>query len=62
MNTYNEKIAYNTVSKIFKKIRNVIYKYYYILYQSELLETSNEHKIFGVYESLFTHYRKGIQI
>ena len=43
------------MSKIFKKLRNIIYKYIEVLYETELLGEENEIAFFSVDESLFGH-------
>lgn len=48
-------LSSNVVSKIFKKLRNIIYKYLEVVYKTELLGEENENSFFSVYESLFGH-------
>ena len=48
-----------TIRNIFQEIRNVIFKYYYIVYQSELLGYANENNNFSVDESHFTSSLNG---
>lgn len=43
------------MSKIFKKIRNIIYKYLEVIYETELLGEENENAFFSVDENLFGH-------
>ena len=43
------------VSIIFKKLRNIIYKYLEVVYETEILGEENENVFFSVDESLFGH-------
>ena len=49
----------HVVSEVYKYIRNIIYKYSYYLYQSELLVEENKNKKWSVDESNFTHTKSG---
>lgn len=48
-------ISSRVIGKIFKSIREVLYKYLYILYQHELLLEENMHLKCSIDGSLFTH-------
>lgn len=61
-NTLKENININTLRAIYKEIRNIICRYYFILYQSESLGEFNAHEYFSIDESLFTHLKDGTQI
>jgi len=53
---FNEKninILNRLVNKIYKELRNIIYKYQLIVYKSETLGTKNENSYFAIDESLF---------
>jgi hypothetical protein len=43
-------------------MRYIIYRYYYILYQSEYLEKAKSSDIYAIDESLFCHDRDGSQV
>ena len=61
----NEKkinININTIKEIYQKIRFVIYRYFYILYQSEYLAESDSDDFYAIEESLFTHTNNHTQI
>ena len=46
-NTLKENININTLREIHKEIRNVISRYYFILFQSESLGELNAHEYFS---------------
>lgn len=48
-------ISSRVIGKIYKSIREVLYKYLYILYQHDLLLEENMHLKCSIDESLFTH-------
>ena len=52
-------ISSRVIGKIYKSIREVLYKYLYIIYQHDLLLEENMHIKCSIEESLFTHTKKG---
>ena len=48
-------LSLTVLYKIYRAVREVIYKYLLIVYQSEELGVEEEHGIFAVDESLFNH-------
>ena len=58
----NQSISLETINNIYGEIRNVIGKYYNILYQSEILGEKDAHRNFSVDESLFCHNQNGEDI
>lgn len=52
-------ISSRVIGKIYKSIREVLYKYLYIIYQHDLLLEENMHLTCSIDESLFTHTKKG---
>jgi len=60
----NEKIfsiSKQVINKVYKEIRNVIYNYYRIVYETEKLGEFNSNHYFSIDESLFG-YRNNKQI
>ena len=55
-------ISFRVIGKIFRSIREVLYKYLYILYQHELLLEENMHLKCSIDESLFTHSKNGEEV
>ena len=51
----NVIISQNTLSKIYKEFRNIIYQYMKIVYNSEVISTENNNDYFAVDESLINH-------
>ena len=47
----------NVISKIFKKLRNIIHKYLKDIYENVYLSEENEEAYFSVDESLFGHIK-----
>ena len=58
-NEKNVNVSPRVVSAVYKFIRNVIYKYFYYLYQSELLVEENSNKTCSIDESNFTYTKSG---
>ena len=54
----NVSISQNTLSKIYKKLRNIIYQYMKIVYNSEVISTVNNNDNLAVDESLINHISK----
>lgn len=57
--TYQKNINISAISKILQDIRDILYHYYNIEYQSNLLGEKNAHGTFSVDEALFTHKTNG---
>ena len=57
-NGKNVNVSSRVVSSVYKSIRTIIYKYFYYLYQSELLVEENNNKICSIDESNYTHYTR----
>ena len=55
-------ISARVIGKIFKSIREVLYKYLFILYQHDLLLEENMHLKCSIDESLFTHTKNGVEV
>ena len=51
----NVIVSPKVVSDVYKSIRNIIYKYFYYLYQSKLLVEENNKKTCSIGGSNFTH-------
>ena len=58
-NEKNVNVSSRVVSTVYKSIRTIIYKYFYYLYQSELLVEENNNKTCSIDESMFTHTKSG---
>ena len=54
--------SFETVEKIYYEIRDVIVKYYNVVYQSEILGPKDSHKNYSADESLLSHTNEGEQI
>lgn len=52
----------NAIKEIYQKMRNIIYRFYYILYQSEYLAEKISPDYYAIDESFFTHDKNGRQI
>jgi len=59
--TIKESINIETIRKIYNSIRDVIKRYLFIEYESEILGEKDKHDIFAVDESLFSHTSSGDQ-
>ena len=55
---YNITISKPKSYEIYREIRNVIYKYLLIIYQTKTLGAENEGDIFACDESLFNHIKE----
>ena len=55
-------ISDKVVRKGYKEIRDIIYRYYLKVYESEPLGLLNEHKYFSYDESLFYHTKDHSQV
>ena len=55
-------ISIKAIREIYSAIRYVLYKYFYIYYQSEYLATKNAHQNITIDESMFCHFKNGVQI
>ena len=55
MNEFNYAISYQIIYKVYKVIRNVIYRYTKFECQSVLLGEENENKIYSIDEYLIGH-------
>ena len=53
-------ISSRVIGKIYKSIREILYKYLHIIYQHDLLLEENMHLKWRIEESLFTHIKKWI--
>ena len=62
INEKNIIISENAIKEIYQKIREIIYRYYYILYQSEYLGERDSSDYYAIDESLFTHDKMGRQV
>ena len=58
-NKKNVNASPRVVSDVYKSIRTIIYKYFYYLYQSELLVEENSNKTCSIDEINFTHTKSG---
>lgn len=54
-NSKNIKISKSTLLHIYQKLRDIIYKYMNIVYDTELINNINKNGIFLVYENLINH-------
>ena len=54
-NEKNRNISITLLNKILKELRNIIYDYMHIVYESELFGPKNTHSYFAVDECLFSH-------
>ena len=52
-NEINAEVSLVAVKNVYSAIRNVIFKYYNILYQSELLGEKDKHLVFSVDKIMF---------
>ena len=58
----NINISLKAIKEIYQKIRYILYRYYYILYQSEYLGPKDSQDCYAIDESLFTHTKNGTQV
>ena len=54
-NEKNRNISITLLNKIYKELRNIIYDYIHIVYESEIFCPKNSHSYFAVDECLFLH-------
>ena len=57
----NVTISIQTLTKVYKELRKIIYKYMKILYKSEPISVKNKNEFFSMDENLINH-KNGRQI